>query len=266
MKYINLKIPEHSYFFGFVQTDGNLNKPFKKRNKGKLCIELGAKDLHILKSFQQLFSTVYSSTRGRIRDTNFKKDNKSYTFTVCNMEFRNELNRLGIPYGKKSAIILPPKVNFCEKDYIRGLIDSDGSLGLTNRNIPFISVTVKSEGLKNYLLGVIEKVTGERKRINRNTRDDIYNMMLNGEKAQEFVRYLYYPGCLCLKRKLRKTKLVLKWKRPKDLKRVFRKLWDEQEDDYILIHTTQRSCNFLKRTDKSVKMRFWRIKNHKVKV
>lgn len=263
MKHMNLKIPNHSYFFGFVQTDGTLRE--STRNRGKLEIEIGEKDLHILKSFKNLFPSIYCSIRTRNRDTNFKKGYKSYVFGLYNLEFRKEINNLGIPYGKKSEIVLPPKVNFCERDYIRGLIDGDGSLGLTNRNIPFVSFTVKSEGLKDYLLSVIEKNTGERKRISRNTRDNIYNIMLNGEKAQDFIKYLYYSDCLCLKRKLRKTKLVLKWKRPKDLKRVFRKLWDEQQDNYILTHTIQESCNFLKRTDKSIKMRLWRIKNNKVK-
>ena len=33
MKYINLKIPEHSYFFGFAQADGYLEEHSRKRIK-----------------------------------------------------------------------------------------------------------------------------------------------------------------------------------------------------------------------------------------
>ncbi len=72
MQYINLKIPEHSYFFGFVQTDGSLTK--STRNRGKLQIEVGEKDLHILKSFRKLFPSVYSSVSPRVRDTNFRNN------------------------------------------------------------------------------------------------------------------------------------------------------------------------------------------------
>jgi hypothetical protein len=57
MKYIDLKIPEHSYLFGFAQA-------------------------------------------------------------------------IGIPYGKKSETVNPPSNPFSEKDYIRGLIDGDGSIGM----------------------------------------------------------------------------------------------------------------------------------------
>ena len=263
MKYINLKIPEHSYFFGFVQTDGNLNKPFKKRNKGRLGIELGKEDLHILKSFRKLFPMVYSSITERVRDTNFKENHKSCTLTICNMKFRNEINELGVPYGKKPEIISSPKVNFCERDYIRGLVDGDGSVGVTEKRLPFISFTVKSEKLKEYLLNIIEKITGEKKRLSRNRRDNIYNIMLNREKAQRFIKHLYYPGCLVLKRKLEKARITLKWERPKDVKRIFQKFWEPWEDKYILNHPLEESCNYLKRTERSIKMRLWRLKNNK---
>lgn len=265
MKYINLKIPEHSYFFGFVQTDGNLNKPFKERNKGRLRIELGKEDLHILKSFRQLFPSVFSSITSRVRDTNFKTNHRSYTFNIYDLKFREELYRLGVPYGKKSGDISFPKDNFSERDYIRGLIDGDGSVGITDRNLPFISISVKSEELKEYLLNVIEKITGERKKLNRNARDNIYNIMVNRERAQQFIRYLYYPNCLALKRKLKKAKTALKWKRPKDMKRVFQRFWKKWEEKYILTHIMGESCDYLKRTKSSVKNKLWDLKTNKTK-
>ncbi|XOB46719.1 MAG: LAGLIDADG family homing endonuclease [Candidatus Nealsonbacteria bacterium] len=265
MRYIDLKIPEHSYFFGFVQTDGSLSKFSRFPNKGKLQIEIGRQDMHILKSFRRIFPSVYSSIKIRVRDTNFKKNYRSYVMGIFNIEFREELNKLGIPYGKKSQIISPPESDFCERDYIRGLVDGDGSVGITGRGFPFISFTVKSEKLKEYFLGIIEKITGERKSLNRNKRDNIYNIMINRERAQEFIKYLYYPGCLGLKRKLKNAKAVLKWKRPKYIKRVFRKFWEEWENEYILTHTREESCNHLKRTKNSVEMRLWRLRNNKIK-
>jgi len=263
MKYINLKIPEHSYFFGFVQTDGTLGKPFIKREKGKLEIELGERDKDILKSFKKLFPTIYHPIRARDRDTNFKKNYRSYTLTICDMRFRSEINKLGVPYGKKSWIVSPPKAKFCERDYIRGLIDGDGSVGITEKGLPFVGISVKSEKLKNYLCKVIEKNLEERKRLSRNKRDNIYNIMLNREKAQKFIKYLYYSGCLALKRKLKKAQEALSWKRPEALKRIFKNFWEPWEDKYILSHSLEESCNRLKRTERSIKMRIWRLKNHK---
>ncbi|MDA2936337.1 LAGLIDADG family homing endonuclease [Patescibacteria group bacterium AH-259-L05] len=264
MRYINLKIPEHSYFFGFVQMDGNLNKPFRKRDKGRLRVEIGEEDLHILETFQELFPNVYSSITSRVRDTNFKINHRSYTFNVYGTNFREEINKLGLPYGKKSEIISSPRGRFCERDYIRGLIDGDGSLGLTGQGFPFISLTVKSEKLKEYFLDVVERITGEKKKLKRNKRDNIYNIMINRERAQKLISYLYYPSCLALNRKLKKTKIALQWKRPKHMKRVFQKFWEAWEDEYILNHIIEESCEFLKRTDNSVRKRLWRLKNNKI--
>lgn len=264
MKYINLKTPEHSYFFGFSQADGYLEE--HSRNRGRLRIELGKRDKNVLKSFKEAFPSVYSSITSRVRDTNFKENHKSYTFNIYNKEFRGKLNKLGLPYGKKPEIISSPKGDFCERDYIRGLVDGDGSVGITGRGFPFISFTVKSEELKDYLLKVIEKIVGEKKRLNRNKRDDVYNIMVNREKAQQLIKYLYYPGCLALKRKLNSAKIALKWKRPKDMKRHFQKFWEEWEDEYTLSHSIEESCDYLKRTKSSVKNRLWRLRNNKIKV
>jgi DNA-binding transcriptional regulator WhiA len=208
MNYINLKIPEHSYFFGFAQTDGSLSK--SSRNRGKFQIEIGKKDLHILKSFKTLFPSVYSSIKARNRDTNFKKNYTSFVLTINDINFREEIDKLGVPYGKKSEIIVPPNFAFKERDYIRGLIDGDGSIGMRLKKFPFISFTVKSEKLKDYLVGVVERITGERKRLNRNARDNIYNIMINREKAQKIAEYLYYSDCLALNRKLKDVKKILK--------------------------------------------------------
>jgi len=260
MKYLNLKLPEHSYFFGFIQADGTLRK--SSRNRGYLEIELNKKDKEILEFFRKLFPFC-PPIKTRIRHTNFKKNHKSYALRIFRREFRSELLKLGLSPGKKFLNTFPPKCSFSERDYIRGLIDGDGSVGITRKGLPFISLTVKSEALKNYLCEVIEKVIKERKRISRNKRDDIYNIMLNREKAQKFIKYLYYPGCLTLKRKLKKAQEALKWKRPETLKRIFKNFWEPWEDKYILSHSIKESCNQLNRTEKSIKMRLWRLKNNK---
>jgi len=265
MEHINLKIPEYSYFFGFTQADGSLTE--SSRNRGKLQIELGEKDLHILKSFKALFPSLYSSISFRKRDTNFKKNYRSHVLAMFDRSFREEINGLGIPYGKKSEIIAPPESNFCERDYIRGLVDGDGSVGITGKGLPFISVVVKSENLKDYLLDVIERITGERKRLNRNKRDNVYNIMVNREKAQEFIKYLYYPDCLALKRKLKKAEIALRWTRTKDMRRVLnKKFWEKWEDEYILNHDMLESCKHLQRTKKSVGMRLWRFQTNQIRI
>ena len=60
---------------------------------------------------------------------------------IYNWDFRKWIKKY-VPVGKKSYIICPPKEEFSEVDYWRGIIDGDGSLGIAKSlgNAPFLSV------------------------------------------------------------------------------------------------------------------------------
>jgi hypothetical protein len=216
-KLIDLEKEEHSYFYGFAQADGSLYET--TRNRGKLSIELSERDESLLLEFQNTF-TVNSYMSKRTRDTNFKDNHTSVTFTIHDWEFRKELKLLGFPNKSKSLIIGPPTGNYKEVDYIRGIIDGDGSLGLTSQNIPFISLVTMSDDLKDYYIKFIYNVTGKLKKPNRNTRDNAYNIMVTKEGAQLIVSKLYYENCMCLSRKLSKSKDVMSWIRPPNMKKL----------------------------------------------
>jgi len=65
--------------------------------------------------------------------------------TVYDLNFRNALIKLDMVYGRKSYSINLPKSELSEKDYFRGVIDGDGSLGLTSNGYPFVSLVTSSE-------------------------------------------------------------------------------------------------------------------------
>ena len=69
---IDLKMPEHAYFYGFALTDGNLYESSK--NRGRLTIEISSQDCDLLKSFTKIFN-VKSSYSERLRKTNFSNNN-----------------------------------------------------------------------------------------------------------------------------------------------------------------------------------------------
>lgn len=254
---IDLNLPAHAYWFGFIQADGHLR--CIKGNKGALTVELGIQDRWLLERFAELVP-VYSSITTRRRKTNFKEAYESVTWTVYDFEFRQELISLGMPEGRKSVTIAPPKTEFLEPDYYRGVVDADGALGLTANGYPFLTLTTYSEALANGYLAFVEKVAGKVKTASRNTRDQIFNIAVFKEDAQYLVATMYRKGCLALPRKMDKAGDVAQWIRPEGMRKVEnRKRWTSEEDKFVLNHSVSASMKALGRSDKSIKLRRWRL-------
>jgi hypothetical protein len=246
-----------SYFIGLIHADGCLSES-KIGNKGKLSIELKADDSSILTSLGVISGKKYG-TYERIRDTNFKKNYKSKVLYICDLEFRRYLKSLGMIAGKKDRLVTPPK-EAIDFDYIRGYLDGNGSLGYTEKKIPIISITTKSENVKQYVLKYIFNVIGKIKNINRNVRDDIYNIVLTGEDAVSFVKYLYYNSEICMPRKFLLAKSIMNWSRPYGLKRIpDKKFWTKNQDEIILNNSLVASIRKLGRSKKSIMTRVWRL-------
>lgn len=258
MTYFDLERPEHAYMFAFLQADGHLTE--QSRNRGRLSVELSARDAPILEEFQRL--CPYNSTiKYRTRTTNFKADHTSVMWTVCAQEFREELQELGLPVGRKSEIVAPPTVRFAERDYLRGLIDADGSVGRTSQDLPFVSLTTKSDALATFTVGYADRLCGAHRKLTRNKRDDIYNILFLNEAGVTLAADLYYPGCLAVPRKVAGADRARTWVRPPTMKFAApRRSWTPEEDEVILAAPSmERASEQLGRTLKSCKIRHWRL-------
>ncbi len=256
---MNLSSPQYAYLFGFIQADGHLRRI--KGQKGSLAIELGWQDKCLLEKFAELIP-YFSSVTERTRKTNFKDAYKSAQWTVYSFEFRQQLIALGMPEGQKSSVIAPPQVNFSKLDYYRGIIDADGALGLTANGFPFLSLTTDSTALAKGFISFIEEVTGKLKTTSRNIRDGVYNVAVYKEDAQVLTASMYYKGCLGLPRKIEKARQVTEWVRPHSMKKIDnRKFWSSEEDSFILSHLIKESMTVLGRSEKSISLRLWRLRN-----
>jgi hypothetical protein len=211
---MDLTVPEYAYMFGFLQADGHLQQGVGQ--KGKLTVELSVRDVDLLRRFQKL--TPYNSSTERTRSTDFTETHTSATWTRCSLEARTKLNELGLPYGRKSKTITPPRGQFSRRDYLRGIIDADGSAGFTKQGLPFVSLTTASTGIGMYLCFFAREITGVERNIKRNKRDEIYTICYWKEQAQELATHLYYPGCLSLQRKQTAADSLSTWVRPEGMK------------------------------------------------
>lgn len=197
-----------SYLIGFLHADGNLYET--TRNRGKLSIEINEKDKDIIDKIQILIGGTISQ---RNRTTNFGK-NRSVVLTQCSLKIRRFLKEKGMIAGKKHLLISAPrKLSFIH--YLRGYFDGDGSIGFTGANEPFISFVISSEELKLQVLNFLKKKIGIVKKVNRNKRDNVYNIVVKNEAAVCLGKLMYKKASIFLDRKKAKFDLLLKWKRTK---------------------------------------------------
>jgi hypothetical protein len=256
---LDLTRPDHAYFFGFAQTDGNHYAGTGQ--KGHLSIELSRRDEAVLHSFTELFD-VYSSVSYRERTTNFGP-HRSATWTVCDLAFRRELADLGLPPGRKSSTVAPPSDPFSVRDYLRGLVDGDGSVGLTRTGRPFVTFVTASQRLAEFFCAQALSVVGAYRTPTRNARDDIYNLMVAGDPAAPFAAWLYPDGCLALERKREAAARVAAWTRPPGMRarpQFGARRWTAEEDADLFVGSIAEAARRLGRSEKSVTIRRFRLR------
>ncbi|MEU1177436.1 LAGLIDADG family homing endonuclease [Streptomyces sp. NPDC005820] len=261
-RFMDLTIPEYAYMFGFLQADGHLHQGVGQ--KGRLSVELNIRDIDLLYRFKHL--TPYNSrVAERTRSTNFVEEYHSATWTLCSLEARTKLNELGMPYGRKSQTIAPPSVEFSRRDYLRGIIDADGSVGYAGQGIPFVCLTTSSTAIAAYLSAYARELTGAERTANRNARDEVYNIAYEKEAAQLLATDLYYPRCLSLGRKQVKAEAVSSWTRPYDMRIVHSRRWTAPEDNALLqSDDIPAVAEKLGRSEQSCRMRRWRLRNSRM--
>ncbi len=262
-QFMDLTVPEYAYMFGFLQADGHLQQGVGQ--KGKLSVEINVRDIELLHKFQEL-TPYYSSVNERTRSTNFAETLHSAVWSLCSLEARTRINELGLPYGRKSKAIAPPSVSFSHRDYLRGIIDADGSVGYTSKGLPFVSLTTASTAIGSYACFYAGKVTGVERSLKRNARDSIYNILYWTEAAQTLSTHLYYPGCLSLGRKQAAANSLADWVRPADMRVApDRRRWTAHEDRVLLeLNNDPAAAKALGRTEKSCYIRLWRLRTGKV--
>ncbi|WP_279329996.1 LAGLIDADG family homing endonuclease [Streptomyces sp. OS603R] len=260
---MDLTVPEYAYMFGFLQADGHLEQGDGQR--GRLTVEISARDIDLLREFQRL--TPYSSSISeRTRSTNFAATHTSATWTLCSLEARTILHTVGLPYGRKSDAIAPPSGSFSGRDYLRGLVDADGSVGRTSKGFPFVSLTTASTAIARYFCEYVQEVTGVHRAVKRNARDGIYNVMVAMEAAQRLAAKLYYPGCLALARKQTAAGSLATWGRPAGMRNAYTaRRWTATEDRILLrLNSPTAAAEALGRTRQSCNLRLWRLRSGQV--
>jgi hypothetical protein len=227
-----------------------------------LTFEIARRDEEILLRIRG--ALPYTSSLGRrTRTTNFKAEYETSILSVFDRDFRERFIEWGMPIGRKSHEVAPPRVPFAEFDYVRGLLDGDGSVGVTELGFPFVSLNTTSDAIAAFYVDFLHRVTGRpRKTTSRNARDDAYNIAVFKELAQAVISPVYYDGALALTRKKSAARTALDWRRPVGVRGPYiARRWTARDDEYALTHSVEQSMRALDRTRASVSMRLWRLRN-----
>jgi len=231
MSLLDLADEADAYLFAFAQCDGHLSE--QSRNRGRLSIELSHKDVQLLRDLREILNKkgITASLTTRTRNTNYKENYQTSCLNIFSLEFRRELIDLGFPVGKKSNLLKAPDVQTLNlKGYHRGLIDGDGSIGLSAEGIPFISFATDSLQLAKAFKKYIQQVTGHLPQNKRNQRDRIFNITLVRNNAQSIARSIYLDATICIDRKREQAEKVLAWQRETS----HRSYWHPCEEERLI--------------------------------
>ncbi|MEV0648841.1 hypothetical protein AB0I28_26650 [Phytomonospora sp. NPDC050363] len=228
--------------------------------KGKITVELNARDHPVLEAFQRIVLPLPSSIRTRTRATNFSAEHTSAVWTLCALDARRQLLALGLPTGPKSSTIAPPAPDYSRIDYLRALVDADGSLGFTAKGYPFLGFVTASQALADYFCAEVLRLTGAVRMARRNKRDHVFNLMVAMEPACVLASLLYDGDPIAIPRKREAAGRLADWRRPATMRApAVRRRWTPEEDAIVRRSSEVEAAEALGRTRASIAMRRMRL-------
>lgn len=190
--------PEKAYWLGFLFADGYIQSNGKRHI---LELSLQERDSSHLFKLAGVLSPKNVPTE-RITTLNGKQF-KSHRLTIVNKQIVSDLISHGC-VNKKSAVITYPNIlHSLDKDFIRGYVDGDGSLGCYNGKYYF-SVCSGSkefvESIQQKLLSCIDTYTEVA--VRKDSRSNLWSFQKGGgESVHKIIEYLYKDAPVYLDRK-----------------------------------------------------------------
>lgn len=124
---------EKAYWLGFIWCDGYICKRKRTTNHTgyEFKLSLAEQDLDHLIKFKEFLNSNHEIKHYKNGSSSFKKDAIECRLYICNKYFgQNLYNRYGLIPHRSSAKQLVSMIPIeYYKDFIRGIIDADGSLG-----------------------------------------------------------------------------------------------------------------------------------------
>ncbi|HZX06823.1 LAGLIDADG family homing endonuclease [Kribbella sp.] len=253
--------PDVAYAIGLLQTDGTHSGSLD--GKGRVSLELAVRDEGVLSKISALLP-CYSSIGHRTRTTNFADQHETATLRFYDQATRRSAAAVGILVGRKADRIAPPVGALAVPDYLRGLLDGDGSVGFTRKGEPFVSIVTASPAIAGFVCDIIREVCGVARTARPNRRDGVYNILVLNLAAASLAAWAWYSSdVLGLERKKTAAQQVAQWQPAAEKAgryQVMRKRWTAADDLIVLAHGQSEAARILGRSVSSVSVRRWRLR------
>lgn len=180
---------EKAYWLGFLYADGYVGL-----NTNHIELSLASCDYgHIVK-----FAKFLNFQVNKINDNSIRA-----RISFRNKKIKNDLIRLGCTPQKSLSIKFPPN-NIVPKEmlfhFIRGYIDGDGSIFITN-NKPRFSIIC---GNKNFIINLVDAMQWKKNKIKKDKRSNVWSTEYGGKHVYNILYPLYENSSIYLDRKYNK--------------------------------------------------------------
>lgn len=184
-----------AYFYGLILSDGNLFN-------GRVQFNCQAQDSPIL---EELRSYIGSSSKIHY----LKRNNSSY-FSFADKRIVERLVEQGLEAKKSNQEKLPLFDWINSPDFIRGLIDGDGSISISTSGSPSIDLCGSYEVVNGFISYVDRHI---QPKVHKNARlshlSGLYRVGYYGDEAVRLLKNLYYDGCTAIPRKQQSVNKIM---------------------------------------------------------
>lgn len=194
-----------AYILGFILADGCIIEGTYQGYSDALKFGVQKRDTDILEKIKKELSSEHKISLCK----------NANHFCITNQTIVNDLKKLGIIYRKSLHENIPNVPKKYVKDFIRGIIDGDGSIHFDKRKYPTISVCGGEKTItfiQNHFLSKF-KLYSKISKVKKNENYQfVFYITYRANSAKTLIDYLYNGSKLSLKRKFELAQKSLKIK------------------------------------------------------
>ena len=232
-----------AYVVGFIFADGNITEVTHNGYSDKLGFGVSQKDIDVLEKIKRELSAKQA----------LSISGKYVHFSIFSQVIVDDLKKLGVSYRKsfrKSPGKIPNIPQKYIRDFIRGIVDGDGSINFDKRDYPALSICGRKEMMtfiRNhfvYKFHIYSKISQPKK---NGKLSNVFYICYRSNSAKILINYLYKNASIYLERKFklakRCSKIKMKYRKnyTREEKKIIQQFYSSLPKDKILSMLPKRT-------------------------